>query len=102
MPTLTTRDGPLVLGSFRTATASAQRYVLPTLGTLGQLIRRGAQLPYIECNPRKNTVASESRQYPSRRYMSAKVEAGTGIEPVYTDLQSAASPLRQPAKNQHR
>ena len=29
------------------------------------------------------------------------VEAGTGIEPVYTDLQSAASPLRQPAKNQH-
>jgi len=25
------------------------------------------------------------------------VEAGTGIEPVYTDLQSAASPLRQPA-----
>ena len=23
------------------------------------------------------------------------VEAGTGIEPVYTDLQSAASPLRQ-------
>ena len=37
-------------------------YVLPTLGTLGQLIRRGAQLPYIECNPRKNTVARESRQ----------------------------------------
>ena len=62
MLTLTTRDGPLVLGSFRTATASAQRYVLPTLGTLGQLIRRGAQLPYIECNPRKNTVARESRQ----------------------------------------
>ena len=30
------------------------------------------------------------------------LEAGTGIEPVYTDLQSAASPLRQPAKNQHR
>ena len=25
------------------------------------------------------------------------LEAGTGIEPVYTDLQSAASPLRQPA-----
>ena len=24
-----------------------------------------------------------------------KVEASTGIEPVYTDLQSAASPLRQ-------
>jgi len=53
MPTLTTRDGPLVLGSFRTVTASAQCYVLPTLGTLGQLIRRGAQLPYIECNPLK-------------------------------------------------
>ncbi len=24
-----------------------------------------------------------------------KLEASTGIEPVYTDLQSAASPLRQ-------
>ena len=28
---------------------------------------------------------------------SEVLEAGTGIEPVYTDLQSAASPLRQPA-----
>ena len=29
---------------------------------------------------------------PERR---GEVEASTGIEPVYTDLQSAASPLRQ-------
>lgn len=30
--------------------------------------------------------------------MSENVEASTGIEPVYTDLQSAASPLRQLAE----
>ena len=30
-----------------------------------------------------------------------KVEASTGIEPVYTDLQSAASPLRQLAREQN-
>ena len=28
-------------------------------------------------------------------YIVTFVEASTGIEPVYTDLQSAASPLRQ-------
>ena len=32
--------------------------------------------------------------------MDVNLEASTGIEPVYTDLQSAASPLRQLAVSQ--
>ena len=44
-------------------------------------------------SPIKHTYARKGLI--SKNLFSESVEASTGIEPVYTDLQSAASPLRQ-------
>ena len=43
----------------------------------------------------KNTGITSRFLYAEPNDIMEIVEASTGIEPVYTDLQSAASPLRQ-------